>query len=404
MRITAASLAGAVAGYVVLAIAARTLTLEDNALFVTFWAALLTSYGILTGLNTETSRAVAQSAVGTGTGVRAPRAGTVAAVVAAGVAAVCLGTAPLWGGLVFGEDSQVLATVVAASAAAYAVQATLLGALSGRGSWDPYAAVIAVEALGRVLIVTLVALWASDVVPLAWAAGAAAAAWTIMLVVSPASRAALASRVDAPLRAFLARSAVAAVAAGASAVLLVGFPVLTSLTTPAAVYAGAAPLMLAITLTRAPIMVPLTSFQSVIVSQFVHNQEGAGRAFLKFSGVVLAVGVVGAALAYPVGPPLMALLFGEGYRVDGIVLSAMTFASAGTALLTISGAFCQARNRHGAFVTGWLVALVVSVAILAVDADVTARVVGALVVGPYCGLAVHLAALRRELVRRRPTG
>ncbi|MCR1980968.1 hypothetical protein NSA53_01775 [Cellulosimicrobium cellulans] len=399
-RITAASAAGALAGYVVLAIAARSLTLEENALFVTFWAALFTTYGVLTGVGTETARGVAQATLDDAPRARAPRVAVTAAIVAATVLVVLASTAGLWGGAVFGPGHVSLAFVVALSASAYAVEASLLGALSGRGGWDAYAGVIALEALGRVAVVAVVSLWLSGVVALAAAAGAAAAAWVLMLALSPASRAALRARVDARTRAFLGRAAVAAVASGASAVLLVGFPVLTSLTTSPAVYATAAPLMLAISLTRAPIMVPLTSFQSVIVAHFVREKNGAGRLFLRVTGALLLAGVVGGALAFLVGPPLMQVLFGADYRVGGLELAAMTFASAGTALLTISGALCQALKRHGVFVAGWLVALAVSLAVLVSGLDMSARVVTALLVGPYCGLVVHLVALRGALVRR----
>ncbi|CPU62331.1 membrane protein [Mycobacteroides abscessus] len=118
------------------------------------------------------------------------------------------------------------------------------------------------------------------------------------------------------------------------------------------------------------------------------------------TGALLLAGVVGGALAFVVGPPLMQVLFGADYRVGGLELAAMTFASAGTALLTISGALCQALKRHGVFVAGWLVALAVSVAVLVSGLDMTTRVVAALLVGPYCGLVVHLVALRGALVRR----
>ena len=52
-----------------------------------------------------------------------------------------------------------------------------------------------------------------------------------------------------------------------SAVLLVGFPVLVRATSPDAEFAAAAPLLLAVSLCRAPLLVPLSVYQNVVVTR-----------------------------------------------------------------------------------------------------------------------------------------
>lgn len=403
LQITAASIGGALAGYVVLAVVARSVSLEENTVFVTFWSALLTMYGVLTGINTETARAVAQAGMTAGQpGAGGAPRGTVAravAVVAGLVLVVGLGLA-LTGVHVFPAGHDVLAVVVALSAAAYAVQATLLGSLSGRASWSAYAGLLGLEAGLRVVVVAATAAVIASVASVAVAAGSAAAVWLLMLAFSRSVRRAFRAQLDAPLTTYLGRAGIAATASGASAILLVGFPVLVSLTTEPSVFETAAPLMLAITLTRAPIMVPLTSFQSVIVAQFVRNTDRAGRTLIRAVGALGALGLVGAVGAYLVGPWLMVVLFGPEYRVSGAVLAAMTAASVGTAIITITAALSQALRRQVGFVAGWLVALTVTILFLLSGWNLETRLLGALLAAPYCGVLVHLVVIRRALQRQ----
>lgn len=399
--IALASFAGALSGYVVLAVVARIVPLEQNTVFVTFWSALLTLYGVLTGVNTETARAVAAARVadpGAPWAQGSPGRSSVDRVlVVIPLAALVVGLLfALFGApFVFPGDHAILGYVVGISGMAYSVEAVLLGALSGKAAWGPYATLLALEALARLVLVGVAALIVAAVDGLAAAAAAATLVWVLMLVCSPTTRRAARSPIDVELRGFLGRVGVAAVAAGSSGILLVGFPVLVSLTTDPVIYATAAPLMLGITLTRAPIMVPLTAFQSVIVSWFVRNRNSAGAAIVKLVAVLLAVGVAGGLAAWWLGPWILQLLFGPEYQVSGFVLAAMTLASAGTAIITVTGALAQSLSRHGAFVAGWLLALAITIGILLSPGSMEVRVVVALVAAPYVGAALHAGLILR---------
>jgi O-antigen/teichoic acid export membrane protein len=181
--------------------------------------------------------------------------------------------------------------------------------------------------------------------------------------------------------------------------MVVGFPMLLSITTYPAQYKGAAPLLLAITLTRAPLMVPLNAYQGVAVSHFVQHRDAGLRTMVPAARAVLALGVGGAALAFAVGPWLMQLLLGKGYDVSGRTLAGLTLAATGLAFLTLTGALCQALTLHGVFVGGWVASLVVAILVLMTPLTIENRAVLALLVGPLVGITIHLVALRRATPR-----
>jgi hypothetical protein len=93
-----------------------------------------------------------------------------------------------------------------------------------------------------------------------------------------------------------------------------------------------------------------------------------------------------------------------GYRVTGPVLAGLTVAATLLALLTLTGAMCQAMVRHTGYLAGWLVAVVVALALLSGPGGMSGRTVAALVVGPLAGVLVHVAVLRAAArARRSPT-
>jgi O-antigen/teichoic acid export membrane protein len=397
-RVAAASLVAAASSYVVLALAARRLSVTDNTVFVTFWSTLFACFGVLSGVSIETTRSVTASAATSVLPVdvaRRPRVLSVGLTVAAIVALVLAPTAAWWGPLVFPTHGVTLGLLVAAGAAAYALHSVVVGALAGTRRWRTYAWLIGGDSLVRLALVAAAA--AAGLALTGYAAGATLACLTWLgFLLAASARAAVRTRADAGAGTVARRLGAASVATGASALLVVGFPVLLSLTTTADAYAGAAPLLLAISLTRAPLMIPLNAYQGVAVSHFVAHRDRGLRALAPIARVVLGVGAAGAVLAFLIGPWLMVVLLGPGYDVAGGTLAELTVAATELALLTLTGALCQSLTRHGAFVGGWLVALFVAVVVLLLPFGLTARAVLALCVGPAAGIAVHLTALSRR--------
>lgn len=370
---------------------------DDATLFITFWSTLFVAFGLLSGISVETTRTVTSARALPDTAPRGPRVGVVGTVIGAALGVVAAAAAPWWGPAVFPRNGVALALLIALGTTGYALHSVLVGALAGAQRWQVYSALIGSDSMVRFGAVLAVAALGASVLGMAAGAAAAAFTWLLFCLVAHSARTSFGVRADVPARPLARRLIAASVANGASAVIAVGFPTLLSLTTPHDLYRAAAPFLVAISLTRAPLMIPLTAYQGVAVSHFVRHRDRGLRPLFPIARAVVGVGAVGAALAWLVGPRLLELVLGgPDYRVSGLVLAGLVLAAAGLALLTLTGAVCQALTRHGAFVTGWLVAVVVTVAVLLCPGSMEARSVAALALGPMAGIVTHLAALHRR--------
>ncbi|GIG39635.1 hypothetical protein [Cellulomonas phragmiteti] len=383
----------ALSGYAALAVATNTLDDDAGTVFVTWWSLLFVLFGLLSGFSVETTRAVA-AARRDGAPAGAPTVRRVAVGVAVATLALCAAATPLWTHVVLPAGHAGLVVPVVVGALAFAVHSALVGALAGTRRWAAYARLVGAEAVWRLVLVGAAALLGLGLGGLAWGAALAATAWVLVVLLSSATREVAGQRLDAAAGPVARRVAAATVAAGASAVLVVGYPALLAATTAPADFRGSAPLLIAITVTRAPLLVPLNAFQGVAVAHFVAHQHRGLRALAPLAGAVVAAGIVAAGLATLVGPALMSV-FGPGYRVDGALLGVLTLAAVGLALLTLTGALCQSFTRHRAFVAGWLAATGAAVLVLQLPGGLEQRAVLGLVVGPAVGLVVHLVALAR---------
>lgn len=392
----------ALAGYVALAVAARTLTVADNTVFVTFWSTVFACFGVLSGLSMEVTRAVTAAGTGADAAAVVEGAARPARVLAVGagtglvLAGVGSATSGWWGpALLPTADARGLALLVCAAVALYAGHSVVVGALAGARSWRTYTGLITADAAVRLVLVVAVLAAGAHVVGAAVAVVVATTVWLVALAVSPRARRAAGARADSGARVLVRRVVATSVAQGAGALLVVGFPVLLSLTTPAADYATAAPLLLAVALTRAPLLVPLNAYQGVAVTHFVAHRDAGWRALVPVLRAVVALGAVAALGAFLVGPWLLGLVLGPAYALDGALLAGLAGAAAVIAVLTLTGAMCQALTAHTTFVAGWLVALAATTALLLLPAPIEVRCVVALAGGPLIGVAVHLTRLLR---------
>lgn len=394
----ATAVSGAAAFLVQIGVARLIPSADDVAVFLTFWSTMFIFFGLMSGISVETTRAT--SAARRLTAPPGPKVGWVGAVVGVGLGGLLAASAPLWGPVVFPRSGTVLALIVAVSALGYALHAVVSGALVGLHHWRTYSTLIMADSALRLVFVLAVAVLGGTLVGPAAGAAAAAFTWIGFVVFSGATRRAVAARADVPTLSFARRLGAASLANGASALLAVGFPTLLSITSAHDEIVTATPLLVAITLTRAPLMIPLNAFQGVAVSHVVGHQEQGVRAIARYIWIIIGVGLVGTLLAWTVGPFLMELLFSKPeYRVDGAVLAGLTLATVGLAVLTLTGAVCQALARHRAFVSGWLAAAAVATALLLLPATIEVRSIVALLVGPLAGIAVHLVALRRRTLQ-----
>lgn len=142
-----------------------------------------------------------------------------------------------------------------------------------------------------------------------------------LFLVGRSIRAAWHVRADVELRPFLRRTGHALVASSATAALVVGFPLLLRLTTSDAAYSTAAPLILAVSLTRAPLLIPLGSYQGVAITHFVDHPDRVIGLLARIGAVVAVITAVGSGLASLIGPWLMTAFFGDSYGVSPVLLA-----------------------------------------------------------------------------------
>lgn len=403
-RVGAATVVSALCGYTVLYLAARALEPAGFSVFGVFWGAFGLATGAAFGLLQEATREVRSTrytealtgAAWPATSSTGPRTHPmrVAALLGLAAAAVIAGSAPLWAPHVFAESRMLSVVLLSVGLAGFCLHATLLGMLAGVNRWTQYGSLMVTDALMRVAVAAAAFAVSWGLVGYLWATVAGSVAWLILLLASPATRATARMLTPGGTVTFLRGAAHSIAAAGASAILVMGFPVLLKATAGDLGAAGGV-VILAVTLTRAPLLVPLTAMQGNLIAHFVDQRARRLRALTGPALAVLGLGAVGVAAAGLVGPWLLREGFGDQYRADGALLAWLTAAAVAIALLTLTGAAAVAAALHRAYAVGWICATVASTLLLLVPLDLATRTVVALLCGPLVGIGVHLAALRR---------
>ncbi|WP_394283620.1 hypothetical protein [Corynebacterium sp.] len=405
-----ATVFAALSGFVVIIIAAWALG-DDISLttdFNAYWGLFFAGTGVLTGFMQEITRAVsaarhAEDGRPTATTTLDKRTTAHPLVMAGGVAlliaALIAVTAPAWMHLILSSHQRIGTVLLAVGLASYAVQAAVSGVLSGCQLWRQYAALVAIDS-GIRMIIAIVA-WLAGWKILAFLVVTVIGAGTWVLIVASSAQVRATLRVavtDVSPSVFIRQAATAMAASGATAVLITGFPTLVRITNPDTTGQAvtAAAVIYAVTLTRAPLLVPLQQFQSAIIVRFVHKQGRPFTALAAPIALVWVVGVVGAGLAWLIGPWLMeVILRNEAFSVPGAILALLTLGATCTGTLMITGSATIAINKHGFYLSGWVVATVVAVGLLLGPWELATAAGLALIVGPLSGLLIHTVGLLR---------
>ena len=150
---------------------------------------------------------------------------------------------------------------------------------------------------------------------------------------------------------------------------------------------------MAVTLTRAPLLVPLTAMQGNLIAHFVDERTKRLRALVAPAAIISGIGVAGVLAAALIGPWLLHVAFGPQYRASSALLSWLTAAAVAIAILTLTGAAAVAAALHRAYALGWVIATLASGFLLLLPLALETRTVVGLLCGPLVGIGVHLAAL-----------
>ncbi|WP_139329388.1 hypothetical protein [Mycobacterium sp. IS-2888] len=396
-RVGTATALTALCGYAVIYLAARDLAPSGFSVFGVFWGAFGLVSGAANGLLQETTREVRSTRyidVLPDPGGARTHPLRVAAMVGVAAAVVIAGSSLLWSGRVFVEARWLSVVLLSVGLAGFCLHATLLGMLAGTDQWTHYGALMVTDAVIRVTVAAATFVIGWGLGGFLWATVAGSVAWLIMLVASPAARATARMLTPGSTATFLRGAAHSITAAGASAILVMGFPVLLKLTSNELGAQGGV-IILAVTLTRAPLLVPLTAMQGNLIAHFVDERTERLRALVVPAAIIGGIGAIGVLAAGVLGPWLLRVAFGPQYDAGSALLAWLTGAAAAIAMLTLTGAATVAAALHRAYSLGWVGATAAAGLLLLLPLPLETRTVVGLLCGPLAGIGVHLVALGR---------
>jgi len=395
--VTVATAIAGLGGYAITTLAARGLTPAEYSHFAIFWGALFLSVGALSGIQQEFSRA---SVVASDVTAARHAASTVRRFAPAasvlGAVAVAAAVVPIVVAL-FPQGALHTAVALIAGSAMSAVIALLTGIQYGLHAWRVIVTVIVGDVALRLVFIGIALTTGGGSIAASWAA---VAPYPLVLVFLLLATRRSPFALDAHGRRLAINTLSTVGAAVGTAALVSGAPLLIGLAAgPQA--GGIGPLVFALTLTRAPLVVGVLALQSFLVV-WLRGHSSLGRAVVQLLALVTGFGILFAIAVRLVGVPVIVALAGEEYAIDPWLVTLLVLASLCTALLAVTGAGALAASRHGYYVAGWTVAAAVAlIALLALPLPLSERVVLGLAIGPLVGIGIHALAL---LVRRAQQG
>lgn len=390
--IMVASVIAAVSALVINVIAGRSLPPVQFVEFMSYWALLFAAFSIIGGIQNEATRAVSAVRLGAQPRARVLSGGLIIGALGAIVLAI---TSPWWGHAQVGETWPWIIPVMALAVFGGTLQSGIQGSAAGLTLWGPFATLVGGEASIRLVLVLAAAVASTGLAGLEIATAAAGPLIIVALMATRGGRAAAGARGDVRLPRLLRNQLFALASSAAYAILVVGFPAVFRALVPQGSEAERASLMAAVSLTRAPIMMPLLAFQGVAIAAFTRRESGKIRALMKPMMAIAALGVVGGLAAWAVASPLFTMIYGArgGLGQPGWVFMLLVWAAVPIAWLTLTGTATIAADAHRGYTAGWAVAALVTVLVLLVPLSPALRIVVALCAGPLCGVALHLATL-----------
>ncbi|WP_349426780.1 hypothetical protein [Microbacterium sp. LWS13-1.2] len=369
--------------------------LPDGAAYVTFsmyWSTLYLCVAALSGVQQEVTRASRRAAESSPNATLRSFTLIVIGVVLLAAGAVAL----LAGPTVFRGPTGMLAVALGTGMVGYVLIAVLSGVLYGLHLWTAVAATTIVDVAIRtvLLLAAFLSGWSPEWIALAVSLPFGLAFLLVWLRVR--RHVVGAFRLDVRLGRLLANAAGTVTAASAMGVMMNGMPLLLGLTaddTSDIVLAG---LILTITLTRAPLVVPLLALQSYLVAIFRDAGRGVVRRIMTALALSAAAVALLAAAAWAIGPWVIDLLSRGQYAVAPAMMAAITVSAGLVGMMCVTGPALLGRSRHVPYTAGWVTAAVLTVVSMTLPLPFTSRLMVALLLPPAIGLAVHIIAVWRH--------
>ena len=388
----ATAIAG-VFGYGIQLLAPRMLADESTYVaFTVFWSTLYFGVSAMSGVQQEVARAAAPV-------VNEPPSATLRNFTLAAAGAVSIVSALIaffFGDQILSGGRLQLAVILAVGFVGYLANSVLSGVLYGLSKWRPIGELVVIDVAIRALLVILgfaiqapVAVLALGVVvPFGAAFG---------IVWLRVRRAVVGHyRLDVSFARLTTHVVGTVGAAAATGVMITGLPMLIGFTSTGDSVAAVGSLILAITLTRAPIVIPVIALQSYLISAVFRGGRVRPARLLRLLAGALAGIVVLAAIGAFIGPPLIEWISLGRFEITGWIAAAIVASAGLVAAMCVTGPALIAMRAHLDNVIGWAVAAALTVVALLLPLPLDARVGVALIAPSVVGLTLHSVALVRR--------
>lgn len=360
--------------------------------FSVYWSTVYLCVAALSGVQQEVTRATRPAAGDPSTPVLRQFTWLTIVVTVVVVSIIAL----LFGRAVLPGPTLLLTGTLLVGVVGYILVAVLSGVLYGLRRWTAVAGLTIIDAgLRAILVVAALAFGVAT----EWIALAVSLPFGLAFVAVWAktrSKVVGAFRLDVDLRALVGHASGTVTAAAAMGLMMNGLPMLLGLTSRGFDQGALAGLILAITLTRAPIVVPLLALQSYFISIF----RGGGRTMLRRILIALSASAGGAAAltaaSWLLGPWVIGLVSSGRFEIAGSTMAVITASAGLVALMCITGPALISVRRHIPYAAGWVLAAGLTVLLLALPTTLDQRLWLALLVPPALGLSTHVVALLRR--------
>lgn len=386
-----------VAAYAFTVVAARGLGADAYAPLAVLWT-LLNAFGLglFIPFEQELSRTTAsRRARGLGNAGAVRVVLRIAAFVFGAVLVFCLVSWPVQTDRLFHGDASLVPLLIGAllgMAVAYVAR----GLLSGQGRYANYGAQFVVDGVLRIVAASALAL--ADVRQV-WAYGLilVAAPLVAVLVTTP-RRAALVTPSEPESAGQIRRAMVTLIVASLASQLLANAGTLiVQLRATAADQTLSGNFTNGQIVARVPVFV-FSAVQAVLLPGLAtlvgrRDLPGFRRRLVLVTGLTGLIGLVGTAVLAGWGGPLLSLLYGDGFELDGTVITMLAASGAVFMLAQLAAQALLALSGERAVVLGWVAGVVGLVATAVLPGELTMVAAVALLVGSLVSLAVLTGAL-----------